>query len=77
MSQLFHRIDGAVCVLRSKGLYRQVDVYHWRGAVYVKYDSGFIGLRNVENGTTLPNVRWEHLEGVETKIGRLGIIEVA
>lgn len=75
MSQLFHRIEGAVCILRSKGVYRQTDVYVWKNVLFVKYGSGFIGLRFFENGTTLPNVRWEHLEGVDFKVGRLSVLE--
>lgn len=62
---LFHQVPDAHIILASKGVYRQTAVFTRNGRLYAKYGSGFIGLRQQDNGTTVPNVRWEHVEGVE------------
>lgn len=58
---LFHIIDDAVCILRSKGVYKQVKVYHRAGKLYAAHGAGFISLRAQKN-TSLPNVLWDDLE---------------
>lgn len=71
---LFHIVEDAQIVLRSKGVYRQVKMYQRVGELYAGWGSGFIGLRR-DHGTTLPNVSWETLDapGVVTtrRDGRL------
>lgn len=66
MGGLFNKVEGAVVVLRSKGVYRQVDVYRrdHNGDLYAKACGGFIGLRHGMS-TTKPDVSWEVVEGVE------------
>lgn len=71
---LFHQVEGAVCILRSKGVFKQVDVFVRGDALYAKWGGGFIGLRRHENGTTVPTVRWEHIEGVGYAFEGLGIM---
>lgn len=62
---LFHQIHGAVCVLRSRGVYKQCDVFTYGERIFAKWGGGFIGLKKYDNGTTIPNVSWEHVEGVD------------
>jgi hypothetical protein len=40
----FHKIDGAHVVVKTKGLYRQLDVYTFRGQYFAKKGGGFIPL---------------------------------
>lgn len=67
---LFHVIPEAVCILRSRGVFRQVPVYrrntapHLRAELYAKWGAGFIMLRT-KGGTSRPDVTWEYLEGVQ------------
>lgn len=66
---LFHQVHGAQVVLKSKGHFRQTDVYLYGQRLFAKWGSGFIGLKRHENGTTVPSISWEHIEGVEYKFG--------
>jgi hypothetical protein len=61
---LFHKIEGAVVILRQRGVFKQVDVYRREEKLYAKAAGGFIGLKR-EGGTTKPEISWEHLEGVK------------
>jgi hypothetical protein len=60
---LFHVIDDAHAILRSRGVYRQVKVYRRGSQLYAQYGSGFVGLRR-DGGTTVPTISHVHLEGV-------------
>lgn len=52
---LFHIIDDAFAVLRSKGVYRQAKLY-WRGPqLYAAWGGGFIRILK-HGGTSNPNV---------------------
>lgn len=66
---LFHQVHGAQVVLRAKGVFKQVDVFVRGERLFAKWGSGFIGLKQYDNGTTIPDCRWEHIEGVEYKFG--------
>ncbi len=70
---LFHVVDDAQVVLRSKGVYRQVKLFARDGKLYAQQGSGFIGLRR-EGGTTCPSVSWEEIDGVEFAVGHLGAL---
>lgn len=61
---LFHKVEGAACVLRCKGVYKQVDVYHRDHVLYAKAAGGFISLKR-SNGTSKPDIAWEHIDGIE------------
>lgn len=58
---LFHVVDDAQIILRSKGVYRQAKVYQRDGDLYAGWGSGFLGLRR-DHGTTLPSVSWENID---------------
>lgn len=53
---LFHKIEGAKAITHSRGIYKQVDVYHRCNMIYVAHGGGFIGAYD-HGGTTHPNVR--------------------
>ena len=40
----FHKVPGAHAVIRSKRLYRQLDVYTFRGTYYAKKGGGYVAL---------------------------------
>ena len=58
---LFHVIDDAQAIVRSRGVYRQVKVYHRGGKVYAGHGNGFIRL-HAHNGTSAPNISWVGLD---------------
>lgn len=72
---LFHIIDNAVVVLRSRGVFRQVQVYRRNAQLYAKWSNGFIGLR-AGNGTTLPHVSWDYIEGVQFVSPNIGMLQL-
>ncbi len=50
---LFHVVDDAFAILRSKGVYRQAKVYSREGRLYAAHGAGYIGLTT--HGTTVPS----------------------
>jgi len=68
---LFHIIDDAQVILRSKGVYYQKKVYRRDKRLYAAWGGGFIRLGGQE-ATSNPNVSWEALDGVSTTTGELG-----
>lgn len=54
---LFHVIDDAAVVLRSKGVYRQAKVYRRGEHLFGAFGSGFISLHK-GGGTSRPDVSW-------------------
>lgn len=62
---LFHQVQGAVCILKSKGVFKQVDVFVRGKRIFAKWGGGYIGLKAHNGGTTVPTVSWDHLEGVD------------
>ena len=52
---VFSKIEGAVAILRSGGIYKQVDVYVWRTDLYAAVGGGFVGLY-ANGGTTKPKM---------------------
>jgi len=72
---LFQKIEGTAVVLKSKGIFKQVDLYQRGNELFAKWGSGFIGLRP-RNGTTLPNVSWEHIDGVDYSQGATGPLTI-
>jgi hypothetical protein len=59
---LFHIIDDAAVVLRSKGVFQQAKLYRRAGAIYAGWGKGFIRLQ-AGSGTTLPGVSWDEIAG--------------
>ena len=68
---LFHIIDDAQVILRSKGVYYQKKVYRRDRRLYAAWGSGFIRLGGQE-ATSNPNVSWEALDGLTVNTGELG-----
>lgn len=58
----FHIIDEGAAILYSRGVYRQVKVYHKGADVYAGYGSGFIK-PGVGTGTSAPNISYVGIEG--------------
>jgi hypothetical protein len=58
--KLFHVIDDAACILRSRGVFRQVAVYRRDRDIYAQHGSGFVKLMH-NGGTSAPNVSWVDL----------------
>lgn len=73
MGMLFTIIPQGVAVLNNKGVFKQADLYEREGRVYAAWGSGYIGLRS-DKGTTIPNVRCEWFDGVQTRVTKLGAI---
>lgn len=71
---LFQQIEDAKAIVKIKGLYKQVDVYHRQGYLYVRYTGGYAALiRDVvtQIGTTVPNLRVDALympDNMEDKV---------
>lgn len=59
---LFHVIDDAFAILRSRGVYKQAKLYERKGRIYAQHGSGFIAL--TRSGTTAPNVSVDEIEGL-------------
>lgn len=72
---LFHIIDDAQVILRSKGAYYQKKVYRRDKRLYAAWGGGFIRLGGNE-ATSNPNVSWEALDGLTVKTGELGVTYV-
>ena len=60
MGDLFHIIDDAQVILRSKGVFRQAKVYRREDRLYAGWGSGFIRLGG-RDATSCPNVSYEAL----------------
>lgn len=60
MNDLFHIIDDAQVILRSKGVFRQAKVYRRGDRLYAGWGSGFIRLGG-RDATSCPNVSYEAL----------------
>lgn len=61
---LFHIIEDAQCILRSKGVYRQAKVYERNDKRYAAYGAGYIELRK-KGYTSHPDVGWLEIEGCD------------
>lgn len=57
---LFHRIEEAQAIIRRKGVYKQVPLYHRNGKIYAGYGGGFIQMLR-SNNTTHPDTSWEEV----------------
>lgn len=77
---LFHIIDDATAILRSKGVYRQVTVYRRGDEVFAKWGAGYVKLLSAGH-TTHPNVSWVDVDPagvtIQTTPGGIRIKEPA
>lgn len=55
--ELFHIIDDACVILRSRGVFKQAKVYRRDGVLYAGHAGGFITLRK-NGGTSVPSISW-------------------
>lgn len=77
MAQRFHVIDDAVCIIRNRGVYRQVKVFRRGDFLYAGYGAGFVALYG-NSGTSHPHISWDEIDaGCETTIGKLGKLVIA
>jgi len=58
MNDLFHIIDDAQVILRTKGTYYQRKLYSRGARIYAQHGGGFIRLGS-SDATSNPNVSWE------------------
>ena len=63
---LFTVVEGGKVITVEKGVYRQSDLYERAGQLYAQHRTGFARLLT-KGVTTVPNVRWDAIEGVEYK----------
>jgi hypothetical protein len=70
---LFTKIEGACVVLRRKGVFYEVPVYEKLGQLFAGYGKGFIYLR-ANTSTSVSDVSWRDLMGVEHSTGVLGYL---
>lgn len=57
----FHLIDEAACIVRSKGVYKQVKVYRRGEAIYAGVSGGFVRLYK-GGGTAVPALSWDDID---------------
>lgn len=70
--ELFHIIDDAQIILRSRGVFRQVKAFRRGDELFAGHGSGFIALF-AKGGTSVPTISWVDISVVfvEAPIGRL------
>lgn len=61
MDNLFHIIDGAQVIIRSRGVFHQKKVYARGSRIYAAWGAGFIRL-GAGDSTSCPNTAWESLD---------------
>jgi hypothetical protein len=68
----FTPVEDGYAIIRNRGVYKQVALYTYKGALYAGFGTGFIGLFQSQNATTNPNVAWMELS-IPTRVfnGRL------
>ena len=72
--ELFHEVPDTQAIMLTRGVYRQVPVYHRGERVYVKYGGGFVRLM-AHGDTSCPSVRWEAMvehDNIHKTSGRFG-----
>jgi hypothetical protein len=52
---MFKKLEGDTAILAQKGVFKQVDLYEWRGDLFAKWGGGYIRL-TVTGGTSIPDV---------------------
>lgn len=58
---LFHIIEDAQVILRSKGVFYQKKLYHRGNRLYAGWGGGFIRIGSGD-ATSNPNVSWESMD---------------
>lgn len=78
MLDLFKQLPDTVVILSRKGRWRQAPVFEWQGNLFAKFGSDFIGLREGPGSrfTTLPDVLWTDIQGVDYIVGEHGRLNI-
>ncbi len=67
----FHKLAGAHLVIKTKGVYRQLDVYTFRGCYFAKRGTGFVHI--YQRGTSFADdTLVEFVSTLDIWIGKLG-----
>ena len=61
MDNLFHIIDGAQVIIKSRGVFYQKKVYVRGDRFYAQWGGGFIRIGSGDS-TSCPNTAWENLD---------------
>lgn len=67
----FHIIEEGTVIIRTKGLFRQVKVYHRGKDVFAGYAGGFIKL-HTGSATSRPDTSWVDIEAEGVTLNRAG-----
>ena len=59
---MFHQIEDASVVLRSRGVYYQKSLFRRGRFIYAKWGNGFIRIIDRKDGTSVPNVTYEDID---------------
>lgn len=74
----FKPLEGDLCVIRIKGVYRQCDLYTFNGGLFAKDGGGFIRLK-ADGSTSKPDAALEHIEIdgplFKDSLGRLCVVD--
>lgn len=60
---LFSVVEDARVITVEKGVYKQVPLYTRNGGLYAEHRTGFARLI-VDGATSVPNLKWDAVEGV-------------
>lgn len=60
MDNLFHIIDGAQVIMRSRGVFHQKKVYIRGDRLFAGWGTGFVRI-GPQDSTSAPNVSWESI----------------
>ena len=69
---MFNIINDAHVILRSRGVFRQAQVFSYNGGLYAKWGGGFIYMIKHAKGTSVPTVSWDSPTGFEFKFDAVG-----
>lgn len=75
--KLFHKIEGAVAIVRVGVIHKQLDLYHRGDVVYIPHSGGY--LRTVQRfgehiGTAKPDIHvidWEAIHGDVKEVNKV------
>lgn len=69
----FVPVENGYVLLRSRGVYKQAQLFERGASLYAKWGSGFIGLLNFQKATSNPNVAWVEMN-IEVRQGNNGLL---
>lgn len=72
----FVPVENGYVLLRSRGVYKQAQLFERGASLYAKWGSGFISLMNFQKATSNPNVAWLEMN-IETKPSSTGLLQRA